>query len=163
MKTQIVRSVVLFLTFSFAAGPAHADEVTDWNQYLYQLALAANTSPLVITRSAAIMQAAVFDAINGIEERYTPVHVQPRAPAGASRRAAAVQAAYAILVKLYPTQQGALDAKLAASLAGIASGDAADNSQSISRGIQWGQIVADDIWAWRSTDFHPNAPAILRR
>lgn len=43
------------------------------------------------TRGTAIVQAAVFDAINGIERRYTPIHVPPAAPHGASKRAAAVQ------------------------------------------------------------------------
>src|SRR5437867_3040333 len=29
---------------------------------------------------------------------------------------------------------------------------AVENSESISRGIEWGQTVADAIWNWRSTD-----------
>jgi hypothetical protein len=150
---------VLLLT-CLGAVTARADEITDWVQYLYQSALVAPaTSPIVMTRNAAIMQASVFDAVNGIEERFTPIHVQPNALPGASRRAAAVQAAYASLVRLYPAQQADLEAKLAASLAGISSGDAAENSVSIKRGIQWGQTVADAIWAWRSTDGFTPAPA----
>src|SRR5437660_1753973 len=83
-------------------GVVHADVVTDWNQIMAQTALTAKTSPLLTSRVAAIVQAAVFDAVNGIERRYTPIHVQPNAPRGASRRAAAIQAAYATLVALYP-------------------------------------------------------------
>ena len=45
-----------------------------------------------------------------------------------------------------------MDAKRAASLAGIASEEAVEHSKSIARGIEWGQEVADGIWAWRSTD-----------
>jgi len=163
VKKQIAKSFVLILLLSFGAGTARADEITDWVQFLYQAAVVVPaTSPVVMTRNAAIMQASVFDAVNGIEDRYTPIHVQPNAPPGASRRAAAVQAAYASLVRLYPAQQADLDAKRAVSLAGISSGDAAENSVSIKRGIQWGQTVADAIWTWRSTDgFTPAPPPFL--
>ena len=136
-----------------SAGTAQADEVTDWNVVMFQAAHVAGTNPLVTTRVAAIVQASVFDAVNGIERRYTPIHVTADAPRGASQRAAAIQAAYASLVLLYPTQKTTLfDAARAISLAGIASGAAAENSESIARGIAWGDQVAAAIWAWRSTD-----------
>ncbi|HEY9501284.1 MAG TPA: vanadium-dependent haloperoxidase, partial [Pyrinomonadaceae bacterium] len=111
------------------------------------------------TRNAALVQAAVFDAINGIERRYTPVHVEPAAEPGASRRAAAVQAAYAVLVRLYPSQSAALLAKRDASLAAISDDDDDSSGRSIERGIAWGQFVADAIWAWRLTDGITPAPA----
>ena len=85
---------------AFATSPA-VDEITNWNQMLFRAGLVGGTTPLVITRVAAIVEAAVFDAVNGIDRRYTPIHVPPAAPAGASRDAAAVQAAYATLVQLY--------------------------------------------------------------
>ena len=155
--------LVLVALATNIASIARADEVTDWNQILLDAALVPPaTSPLVITRNAAIVHAAVFDAVNGIERRYNPVHVDPAAPRGASRRAAAVQAAYVTLVKLYPSQKSMFDAKLAASLEAIASGPAAENSVSIARGTEWGQTVADAIWTWRSTDgFTPPPPPFL--
>jgi len=73
------------------------------------------------------------------------------------KKAAAVQAAYAILVRLFPTQGGTLDLKRANSLAAIA-GDLDGNNESVARGIEWGQTVADAIWAWRSTDGFSNVP-----
>ena len=120
------------------------------------------TSPLVMTRVAAIVPASVFDAVNGIERRYVPIHVAPAAPRGASRRAAAVQAAYGSLVRLYPSQKSTLDVKLAESLAAIADGEAEEHSESIARGVEWGQTVADAIWTWRSADgFAPPPPPFL--
>ena len=110
-------------------------------------------------RPAATVQAAVFDALNGIEGRYGWIHVQPAAPAGASRRAAVVQAAYASLVKLFPAQGGSLADKRAASLAAIASSEATAGSQSIQRGIDWGQAVADAVVAWRNADGFTPAPS----
>jgi len=151
-----MRKIISFCTagvlIAALAVPAHADEVTDWNQIMFQLAKVVGTSPLVTTRVTAIVHGSIYDALNGIERRYTPLHVEPAANPGASRRAAVVQAAYASLVKIYPTQKTTLDQKLAESLAAIASSDAAENSQSIARGIEWGQTVADAIWAWRATD-----------
>ena len=52
-----------------------ADEVTDWNQVLVSALTATNTSPQNSGRIAAITQAAVFDAVNGIDRRYTPYFV----------------------------------------------------------------------------------------
>ena len=71
-----------------------ADEVTDWNQTMLRAGLIAGNTPTVMSRVAALVQSAVFDAVNGINPRYTPVFVTPAGPPDASRRAAAVQAAY---------------------------------------------------------------------
>src|SRR6187455_1581059 len=153
---NILRTILLVLA-AFAAlttTTARADEVAEWNRNLFEAARLNSppTSPLVITRNAALLQAAVFDAINGIERRYTPVHVEPAAEPGSSRRAAAVQAAYAVLVRLYPSQAATLLAKRDASIAAITDDEDATSGQSIERGIAWGQTVADAIWAWRLTD-----------
>jgi hypothetical protein len=157
-KTVVLWSIFLVLT-NLGTGISHADEVTDWNVIMFQAAHVANTNPLVTTRVAAIVQASVFDAVNGIERRYAPIHVTADAPRGASQRAAAVEAAYASLLLLFPSQQTTLDSQRAISLAGIASGRAAEHSESIQRGISWGDQVAAAIWAWRNTDgFTPTPP-----
>ena len=96
---------LLLALAGISAGTAHADEVTDWNVVMFQAAHVAGTNPLVTTRVAAIVQASVFDAVNGIERRYTPIHVEPNAPPGASVAAAAVAAAHEALVGLFPSQQ----------------------------------------------------------
>jgi hypothetical protein len=143
--------------------PARADEVTDWNEILFRLSIYANASALNMTRFSALLEAAVFDAVNGIDRRYTSIHVDPAAPAGASRRAAAVQAAYVIVSRLFGlgagtaaanlTQQQNLDGRRTASLAAIA---AHESPAAITSGIAWGQTVADAIWTWRSTDGFSN-------
>jgi hypothetical protein len=154
-----IRTVFRFTVLTAAlVGTAIADEVTDWNAILLQ---ALNGPPVVpaplAQRPAAIVQAAVFDAVNAINGHYTPMHVAASAPPGASERAAVVQAAYATLVALFPAQAPKFDQLRAVSLAAIASGPAAENSESIQRGIEWGQTVADAILAWRSTDGFANA------
>jgi hypothetical protein len=156
-------SILALLVAGLFPARAFADEVTDWNRIMQQVILRGGTSPLVTTRVTAMVTAAVYDAVNGIERRYTPVHADFAAPPGASRRAAAVQAAYETLVALFPSQKiDYLDGPLAMSLAAIASDTAVENSQSIARGIAWGHTVAADILAWRATDgFTPNPPAFL--
>jgi hypothetical protein len=136
-----------------------ADEVTGWNQMLFQAALVGGTGPLPVTRVAAIVQAAVFDAVNGIERLYTPIHVTATGPAGASRDAAAVGAAYTTLVALYPAQKSTFDAKLAVSLTVLG---ARENGGAVHSGFLWGQQVATLILTWRSTDgITPMPPPFL--
>jgi len=78
------------------------DPVLEWDAIMNDTVLAGGTNPLVTTRVVALVSASVFDAVNGIWPRYTPLHVSPAAPRNASQRAAAVQAAYAMLIRLYP-------------------------------------------------------------
>jgi hypothetical protein len=141
--------VLVFVVVALTAGTARADEITDWNQTMLRAGLVAGTNSLPMSRIAAIVQASVFDAVNGIDRRYTPVHVAPTGPAGASRRAAAVQAAYVALVKAFPTQQATFDARRTVSLTVIGTEESA---ASIASGIAWGEEVANQIWDWRLTD-----------
>jgi membrane-associated phospholipid phosphatase len=146
---------------SIFTATMRADEVTEWNQTMLRAGLVAQTTPLQITRVAAIVQAAMFDAINGIDRRYTPILVSPAAPPNASRRAAAVQAAWGALSHLYGTlgvstpttlqvaQQATLDARLRVSLTIVG---VQENQASIESGIAWGQTVAEQIWALRKND-----------
>jgi hypothetical protein len=112
----------------------------------------------VTTRSTAIVQAAVFDAVNGIDPRYMPIFVRETGPRKASKRAAAVQAAYATLIRLYPAQSDTLGEKRWASLKEICRGWGAESSDSIEEGIKWGQRVADEIWSWRNKDGFADVP-----
>ena len=136
---------------------ARADDITEWNQHMLRAGTVGGTSPLVMSRVAAIVQASVFDAVNGIDRKYAPVHVPPGGAAGASRRAAAVEAAYTALLALYPAQKGTFDARLAVSLTAIAS-DPHETKTGIADGITWGQTAANGILSWRATDGFTPAP-----
>src|SRR5262245_58250696 len=139
------------------AGAARADEVTDWHEHMLVALTKGGGNSQIRSRNAAHVSAAVFDAVNGIERRYTPIHVAAAAPRGASKRAAAVQAAYAILLAIFPAQAGELSAKRDASLNAIG-----DGGESMRLGVEWGQTVADAILLWRSTDgFTPTPPDYL--
>jgi PAP2 superfamily len=162
---SMVRVALMLVLACVVSTQASADEVTDWNQAALRAALVGQTSPTTTTRVMALVQVAVFDAVNGIDPHYASFRVDPAgAPVGASKRAAAVQAAYAMLTRLYgsgaPTpnaaQQAAFEARRTVSLGEIARND---SSASITSGIAWGQSVADQIFAWRATDgFSVTAP-----
>jgi hypothetical protein len=98
----------------------------------------------------AIVQTAVFDAVNSFTNTYKNYHYAGLAPAGASIEAAAASAAYRTLVNLYPTQTVYFDSALATSLAQIADGAAED------AGVAFGRAVADDILAFRNADGSSN-------
>jgi len=150
-------SIALF-TLSFATAAAAArgsgdDEVLYWNNVLLRSIQTAATPGALQARQAAIVHVAMFDAFNGVERRYTQIHVNDFNPRrGASRRAAVVQAAYATLLAQFPSQVSALDADREISLAAIADDDAIENSESIARGLEWGQRVAEEIMTWRNAD-----------
>lgn len=153
-----IAPVCALLLSSMAAMPklavaAPPDPVLEWINIMNATVLADGTSPFITSRVSAMVSASVFDAVNGIDPRFQPLHVVPNAPDGASQRAAAIQAAFAILAHAYPAQVPALTTQLKASLAALG---LTESAQAISDGVAWGQTVADAIWAWRLTD--GNAP-----
>jgi hypothetical protein len=127
------------------------DQVLEWNQIFIDTLIATNTANSSSQRLGAIVHTAIFDAYNGIVERYTHIFVPPAAPPGASQRAAVIAAAHTALVGLFPSRQAALDASYTASLAAL-SDDGGDGGESRERGIAWGNHVAQSVLAWRADD-----------
>jgi membrane-associated phospholipid phosphatase len=122
-----------------------ANVVVEWNQVFLDTFKADRVLPLYFAREAAIVHAAIYDAVNDIDRSYTPFFADVKAPPGASLDAAAAQAAHDTMVALFPAHQATFDATLAADLAGIPPGRAR-------LGTAVGQAVAQQILAWRSTD-----------
>jgi hypothetical protein len=140
------------------------NQVLEWNQIFIDTLIATNAANASSPRLGAIVHTAIFDAYNGIEQRYTRIFVENEAPNRASRRAAVIAAAYTALVGLFPSQKSALDTSYAASLAALTDDcDDADQGnrrrrsctrriERIERGIAWGTDVAQAVLAWRATD-----------
>src|SRR5580693_7293464 len=150
MRFLICLSVLVLV----ASEAATADEITYWNQVMILATLAAPETPAPLTpRVTAMVQAAVFDAVNGVDRHYASIYVPAAAAPGTSKRAAAVQAAYAMLVNLYPAQKATFDQRRTDSLGAIT-----DSNDAVQQGLSWGQSVADQIWAWRSNDGFSDAP-----
>src|SRR5438132_980134 len=122
------------------------DMVLRWNDVMLAALRTAGQDPRNAIRAAAIVQAAVYDAVNSIDQSYTPYLALIPAPAGASEDAAAAQAAHDALVSQFPAQAGVLDLDLKASLQTIVDGDAK------TAGILVGQMAAQSILAARAND-----------
>jgi hypothetical protein len=160
-KLSRIISVCALLLTGISATPspsaaASPDPVLEWIKIMNDTVLALGTPPFFTSRIAAMVSASVFDAVNGIDPRYRPIHVRPNAPDGASPRAAAIEAAYVILVDAYPMKGPTLTTQVKASLAALA---LTESAESISDGTAWGQTVANAIWAWRQTDGFAPPPA----
>jgi hypothetical protein len=134
----------------------HPNQVLEWNQIFIDTLIATNTANSSSQRLGATVHTAIFDAYNGIEQRYTHVFVPPDALPGASRRAAVIAAAHATLVGLFPSRTGALNSSYEASIAAL-SDDDGDGGQSRERGLAWGREVAQAVLAWRSADGFPGS------
>jgi hypothetical protein len=141
-----------------ATGPVeNAAVVSDWNATaVTTLAGDTNKVPPEWPLYLAFMHAAIYDAVVGVEGRYQPYFFDDRAPAGTSATAAAAAAAHKILETYSPYAQSALDAALAASLAGIPDGTPKAN------GVAFGERVAQKLIDLRANDGR-NAPVFFTK
>jgi len=134
------------LTAQLGGAPAvtaqSIDPVVQWNRNLLAIVRTPGAQPATIhpTRSFAMLHAAVYDAVNAIDQTHEPYAVRFSDLSGrASQPAAADAAAHDVLVALYPALASTIDAELQQSLTLVSDGvDKAD-------GIRIGQAVAAAI------------------
>jgi hypothetical protein len=133
------------------------DQVIRWNQELLKVLVAPGAQPASIhpTRTLAITQIAVYDAVNGILGGGQPLVVDLHGPRSASAEAAAAAAAHTTLDALLPSQQPTIDAFFRSSLAQIGPGEHVD------RGIRFGNAVAEAVLAARSNDGATAIPPVF--
>jgi hypothetical protein len=86
---------------------AQADAVTDWNEIAVAAQAAGRPGPIGQT-DLALVHLAMHDAVQAIDRRYDPYFAEVPGARG-SRSAAAVAAAYNMLVGMYPAQASSLD------------------------------------------------------
>jgi hypothetical protein len=130
------------------------DQVLLWNQELLRLLQVPGAQPATIhpTRTLAIAQLAVYDAVNAITGANQSYLFDARAPRESSVNAAAAAAAHTALLALLPSQQAAIEAQYQSSLAQVGSGP------SLRHGIQVGNQAANLILAARASDGANLAP-----
>jgi hypothetical protein len=114
--------------------------ISEWNE-IAVTTLAGDTTkqPVEAFLYMGFVQAAVYDAVVGVEGRYEPYRFHAHAPRGASAQAAAVAAAHKVLVTYSPYAQATLDERYAAALAQIPDGKAK------TRGIAFGTRAAEHL------------------
>ncbi|HET9324674.1 MAG TPA: vanadium-dependent haloperoxidase, partial [Gaiellaceae bacterium] len=136
--------------FAALIAPAvgSADTVTQWNQNAATaLYVTAAQPPNVSVLHMAMVQGAVYDAVNAIDGGHEGYLLTSRvATPTDSKDAAAATAAYKVLLNIVPAQQPALQALYDASLAGFPDGSAK------TRGIAVGNAAAAAMIAARTDD-----------
>lgn len=136
---------------------AHSDldAATAWNSIAVQaLATASPPRPVpVMFLDLAIVQIAVHDAVQAIDQRYEPYHMQLLRGAGGSQDAAAAKAAHDVLVAILPGQAAALDTTYNEYFT-------AHGLDPYDPGVTVGALAAAGILALRANDGRvPNPPA----
>ncbi|MEO6811138.1 MAG: phosphatase PAP2 family protein [Isosphaeraceae bacterium] len=123
------------------------DVLIDWNSTALAAVRTGNTNPPLAARNLAMVQLAVFDAVNSIDRRHEPyAGIQVRHAQGASTEAAVARAADEVLTALYPDQAATFHATLAESLATVR------NRRARVRGEAVGRQVGKAILALRAND-----------
>jgi hypothetical protein len=123
---------LLLAAMSMGARPVHTSAtgespaaVVDWNlNASTAIVSVARQPPHAAVLSFAMVQGAVYDAVNAIDGGHQRYLSSPAATGSESKAAAAARAAHDVLAALFPAQVTTLDAQLAATLAGIPDGAA---------------------------------------
>ena len=146
MKRTFGPFCILMLALSVVSVTASADVVLDWNAIAVNTAIANKQSPFAQARYAAIVQLAVFEAVNSITHEHQPYLGTIIVPKDASPEAAAIEAAYLVLSTYFPASQADLEADRTNSLASIQDGQAKTD------GIFTGDAAAAAMTALRAND-----------
>jgi hypothetical protein len=137
LSTLIAALAIGLTQLASASNP-----VVDWNQIALTTALTTPGTQIYLT----YVNLAMYDAVNAIDRRYQQYGPEFHGPRDASKEAAAISAAYQILLNYFPGQAAALQAQFDAAVVGIPDG------QAKASGIAVGQIAAARIVALRTDD-----------
>lgn len=133
-----LQSQVAALLFGLLAiGPqsVRANVVLEWNALTLDAVRTDNTGPTLSSRNLAILHTAIYDAVNSILRTHQPYHFQLDPIVDSSVEAAAVGAAYEIVIALYPPFRARADDLYETYVAGIPATAATTNGLSLGRQI----------------------------
>ena len=137
-----------------ATTPRSGQLVVDWTNELLQIVRTPGLQPTTVhpTRSFAITDAAIEDAVLSTTHEGQPYLFTVSSPRSARPDAAAAQAAHDALVALYPAAKSQVDQLLNSELAAIPGGPGKDE------GAQVGHTVTEILLALRANDGSAVAP-----
>jgi hypothetical protein len=127
------------------AQPASADVIMDWNEKAVAF-VQPRMLPPQGHRAMAMVNLAMFDAVNSIDRRYQPYLTQLDSAPTTSKEAAAATAAGMVLIGLLPQARDEVKAALTSYLEAIPSGKPKAD------GIELGEAVAARILEARAKD-----------
>src|SRR5262245_49014680 len=128
----VAASAILVFAMLLPVG-ARADAASDWSLLANTVVITnAGTRPPASMIDFAYVHAAIYDAVNAIDGRYSVFSVAPStATAGASPEAATAAAAYTMLLALYPNQKSFLDSKYQMYVGNLPAGFARDRGETV--------------------------------
>jgi PAP2 superfamily/Domain of unknown function (DUF4114) len=138
LQTESAQNILTFANKSNA--------VLGWNQAALDAIKTDKTNPPIASRNLAILETAVFDAVNGLTAFYDAYKIDNGLNPDASVEAAASQAAYRVLTELYPNQKATFDGILNGYLQDLPVGDF------VTKGLAYGKAVAEAALASRAND-----------
>ncbi len=122
------------------------DPVLQFNAAVLNAIRADRPSLGFLTRDLAIVQVAIYDAVNAVDQTHSPFLVPAQAPPDASPVAAAAAAGLFTAAALFPTDAALFQAAYQASLADVPDGPGKDD------GIAVGRFVAEQTLIDRVPD-----------
>jgi hypothetical protein len=134
--------VACLLSLLVLAPPAAANEVVQWNETTMKFIEANGQNAIVSTRTLAMVQGAVHDALNAINRKYDAYYFEGPADSAASPDAAVAAAAHTVLVGIVnsfgtPAQKGAAlalaDQAYATSMARVTASPARNQGVAVGR------------------------------
>jgi hypothetical protein len=137
-------AVVAALAVLAVPAAAQANEVTKWNAIAQSTVLAQppiTSAPPAAATFMAMVQGAVYDAVNSIDQTHRPYLLTRKFDQGASQEAAAATAAFRVLTLTFPDQLANLQPLYDASLVDVPEGPAKE------QGIAAGMAAADAMLA----------------
>jgi hypothetical protein len=140
---------------TFLASPVLANEVLKWNDTTARAAIAGGQNGIQQTRTVAMVQGAVHDALNAIKPRYAAYYYENPAPADASPEAAVAATSEVVLKAVLPSFGGPPQQTAALSLVEEAYRTALSNipdGQAKQDGIAAGRAAAEANLALRKDD-----------
>ena len=153
---NVLKAAIVGLALMSGNTLVRADVITDWNRTAIDVMKAVNVAGNPWTRSMALVNVSMSDAVNSVQKRYsrymaTELPIDPNA----SAEAAAAAAAREILMRQYPGQKAQIDAAFAETMQAIP-----DNPARVA-GIALGEKVAAAVFTERQSDA-TNAPDTYR-
>jgi hypothetical protein len=148
----VVWSLILSGQSAYAKHQPPSNPIYAWNRVALDTVRTQRLSDAQAARLYAIVNVAMYDAINGIEsvhgeqKRGSALVSSAGAPVNGNRYAAASAAAHAVLTQLHPILASTYQARLDADLAAIANGPPK------AQGIAWGTSVGNQVVELRQND-----------
>jgi hypothetical protein len=143
---DLLKTAMISLALISGNTFAQADVIADWNNSAMDVMKAVNVGGNPWTRSMALVNVSMSDAVNSVQSRYSRYLPELPSDPNASAEAAAAAAARAILMRQYPGQKARIEAAFTETMQTI------PDSPARASGVDLGEKVAAAIFAERESD-----------